>query len=219
MQPEMLWAFGGAQPGYRPMMVTAGTSAAPLLAGFSFTLLVLVLPRLDAGAAAAESKPFSQYPVEAALLLLLAGLLLIACVQAALGLKFHGTSSSELAEWFPEHVRAPAPATEEERERLDWDAELPAMTVGDRSCAGWVRVYQRRHLKAGLFWAKITRYTYHCGILALLCGLTLLTIPPEGVARPGRWALTMVAGAGAALELLWIVLTSELVRVLAERQA
>lgn len=217
--PEWLWAFGGAEPGYRPMIEVAGTTAAPLLAGFSFTLLVLVLPTIDARrtttvvagrAVSSGSEAFSRYPTQAALLLLLAGLLLIASVQAALAVKRHGLTPGELAEWFPEHVRPQPPASDDERTRLKWDLPgLPAMQVSERWYAGLVRRYQRQETAKALWWATVTRYAYHLGILALLAGLALLVVPPAGEGGGWRWALFAVAAAGVAGEALWIVAVSD----------
>lgn len=219
VDPTWLWAFGGTEPGYRPMIEVAGTTAAPLLAGFSFTLFVLVLPTIDAHRSAARvassvfftgSDPFSRYPTQAALLLLLAGLLLIASVQAALAVKRHGLTPSQLAEWFPEHVRSEPPASAEERERLKWDLPgLPAMHVSERWYAGLVRRYQRQETTKALWWARVTRYAYHLGILALLAGLAVLVVPPAGTDGGWRWALFGVATAGVIGEALWIVLVSD----------
>ena len=79
--PQEVWPFP-EHLGFRRAIDSAGAVAAPLLAGFSLTLLILILPSLPrapggAPAAAADAESFSAAPEIAAILFLVAGLLLI----------------------------------------------------------------------------------------------------------------------------------------------
>lgn len=200
-------------------MESAGTVAAPLLAGFSFTLLVLLLPTLEgkrttvrAGAdvrVVSESQDVSALPELAAISLLLAGLLLIASVQAAISMRFHSHSPGELQEWFPEYFPesedpAVAPATEDLPPGWD-DGEAQPTNVGKQWFGGWPREYLSGQLREASRWGRWARRLYHGGVLALLIGLVFLVAPPGDDGTCGRWVLFGVAVLGALGEFIWIL--------------
>src|SRR3954451_19765105 len=95
LKAHQVWAYD-TEEGYRNSIETAGAVAAPLLAGFSLTLLGLLLPSLTAERtvisapggvrSVTEKSGISAVPELAAGLLLLAGILLIFSVQVAVAL-------------------------------------------------------------------------------------------------------------------------------------
>lgn len=197
---------------------TAGAAAAPLLAGFAFTLFVLVVPMLGERRTLAttaegtrlvtESDAFSAAPELAAGLLLLAGLLLIFSVQAAIYLRYHNLRPSEIAEWYPEYFPESTEGSPGEAERLgEWStADWPAMRVGDRWYGGWPRRFLHEEVRRAGRYAGWMRWLYHLGILSLLVGLTALVWPPADSESLGRWALVVVGAIGALVEVGWIVI-------------
>jgi hypothetical protein len=199
--------------------MTAAAIAAPLLAGFSFTLFALVVPSLDQQPTTielphhrtifTEGHPFSAAPELAAGLFLLAGLLLVFSVQAAILLRYHNHSPSELAEWYPEYFPeaagevAPAAA----QALPQWDSpEWHAVQVGSRWYGGFPRRYLAEEIPRANRAAVWMRWLYQLGILALLIGLTAFVWPPPGQCHPGRWALAAVGVLGASIEFggLWL---------------
>ncbi|MEA2467349.1 MAG: hypothetical protein QOJ57_1475 [Thermoleophilaceae bacterium] len=203
-----------AHLGYRRSIESAGTVAAPLLAGFSFTLLVLLLPTLGderttvrAGAAASvvkESQAFTAVPELAAILLLLAGLALVFSVQAAITTRYYAHSPAELEEWYPEYFPGEEPPEADRPAGWMTDDGWSAKRVGGKWYAGWPRQFLYEELKTGNKWAAWTRGLYHLGIVALLSGLTALVIPPAGGGSPGRTLLVVLAAVGVVVELSWI---------------
>lgn len=200
-------------------MESAGTVSAPLLAGFSFTLLFLLLPTLDgkettvrAGADATvitESQAFSGMPELAAILLLLAGLLLVASVQATLALRFHNHRPTDLEEWHPEYFREGPSEHEPPRvpdlDGWTWKGVQP-MAVETKWYGAWPRKYLFDEVNIANTWARRMRHLYHAGIMALVLGLAFVAVPPAGQNDLGRWALFAVAAAGVVFEGGWIVL-------------
>jgi hypothetical protein len=213
-----VWPFEG-ELGFRRSIETAGAVAAPLLAGFSFTLLFLLLPTLDgsqtmmrAGANTSiitESQGFTAFPEVAAILLLIAGLLLIASVQATLAMRFHGHRPADLAEWYPEYFReAPSggePPKVPNLEGWTWEGGEP-IGVQRQWYGAWPRKFLFDELNTANRWARRMRRLYHAGVIALLCGLAFAAVPPEGQADLGRWMLFAVAAAGVVFDGAWIIL-------------
>ena len=210
-----IWPFEG-HPGFVRAIESAGSVAAPLLAGFAFTLLVLVMPSLEPAsteivtrsgvAVVHKSEAFSASPALAAACLLFAGISLVFSVQAAIGLRYHNHSPSELAEWYPEYfphtTEDPPPAAEILGE---WSSEdWPAMRVGGEWYGGWPRRYLAEERRKAHRYATWMRRLYHAGILSLLLGLTVLVWPPVTSAGPGRWSLVMIGALGVAIEIGWI---------------
>jgi hypothetical protein len=112
-KPGEVWPFEG-DLGSRRAMQVVGSVAAPLLAGFAFALLVLVLPTLAGPTRTSQpGKPvvtttpgeFSAHPVVAAALLAIAGVLLIFATQACFGMVVHDKRPTDLEEWYPQWFR------------------------------------------------------------------------------------------------------------------
>jgi hypothetical protein len=215
--------------GYRRALDSAGAVVAPLLAGFSFTLLVLLLPSLSektttvvtpSGVRVTEqTEPFSAYPELAAVLLLSAGLLLIASVQAAVSMRKHAHTPGEMREWYPEAFREvpsgekPAKAPQSFWRHEGWESR----GVDGQWSGGWVRWKLNEELNEAHRWAEWLRGLYHCGILCLLAGLTALVAPPADDSGGWRTLLVAVALLGTLGELIWIIATSRVVRLAAGR--
>lgn len=192
-------------PGFRRVMDGASSVAAPLLAGFAFTLLLLILPTLaeDNGA----SQPFSRLPELAALLLLLAGLLLVMCVQAALTARYHTHTPGELEELYPEYFRDDAafdPSSAPEKKRWTTN-EWPARRVGSKWYGGWVLQFFHEESEQARKWSSAARHLYHVGIVSLLAGVAIAVLPPADDADAWRWTVAVVAVAGALVEVVWIL--------------
>jgi hypothetical protein len=223
MAATQVWIFDD-HPGYRRAMESSGTVAAPLLAGFSFTLLVLLLPTLGTSGSAVQiggtrgastSEPFSAMPDVAAVLILIAGLLLIACVQAAITARYFGHAPADLEglfpEYFPEATRDSTEPPEEATALPGWEEDgWPALRAGTKWHAGWIRRYFYEEVWQASRWAVATRTLYHFGILALVLGLTALVTPPAGAGGFWRWTLFGVATLGALGEAGWILANSRI---------
>jgi hypothetical protein len=217
---HQVWV-GKGHLGYRRSIQTAGTVAAPLLAGFSFTLLVLLLPTLadkqtTVGSGAdvrvvTESQAFSATPELAAILLLTAGLLLIGSVQAAVSIGYHALTPADYEEWYPQYFRDLGSGEEPPKDLDGWSWKgADPVAVGNRWYAGWPRKHLFEQILIANRWAARARWLYHAGILALLIGLIFLVVPPDDADGLARWALFGVAVAGALAEVTWIgVLTFE----------
>jgi hypothetical protein len=215
-QPEV-WQFDD-HPGFRGAIESAGTAAAPLLAGFAFTLFVLVVPTLGEDKTllttgkgtrlVTESNAFSAAPELAAGLLLFAGLLLIFSLQAAIYLQYHNLRPSDLAEWYPEYFPESVANPPEGTQQLgEWStADWPAMRVENQWYGGWPRRFLRDEVQRADKHAKWMRWLYHLGILSLLGGLTALVWPPAGAGGSGRWALVVVGAIGVIAEVVWILM-------------
>ncbi len=215
---SQVWPFEG-HPGFRRSIDVACTVAAPLLAGFSFTLLVLLLPTFADETTTVEvgrdvrvirdSHPFSAVPELAAILLLLAGLLLIGTVQAGIAARYHSHSPADLADWYPQFF----PEGDNAAGTGPDGAALPgwsdtdgwqAVHVGSKWFGAWPRKYLHDEIVTANKWASTARNLYHLGIMALLSGIVALVIPPPGQGTAWRVALAIVAGVGVVLEAIWI---------------
>jgi hypothetical protein len=214
-QEKRIWIFA-RHPGVPKAMETGGTVAAPLLAGFAFTLLVLVLPTLKGNQTAVriggrailstESHAFSRYPELAVALLLLAGLLMITCVQTAVNGLYHARSPSELEDLYPRHFRHDSGFDPTgEPANSGWNATaLPSLQVGSKWYSGWVREYfHDEWAKAEKLYSR-TRLLYNLGVLSLLSGIAVLVVPPVSDASTARWAILCIAVSGVLAEVVWI---------------
>jgi hypothetical protein len=221
-RPHEVWPFPG-HPGFRRSMDGAGTVAAPLLAGFSFTLLVLVVPtfaderttinRTGGVQVIRQHEAFSAAPELAALLLLLAGLMLVFSIQAAIFVRYYNHSPADLKEWYPQYFRQAAAAqpdaVEVPPDLENWDLpDAPAVRVGAQWYGGLMRKYLHDQIVLANRWARNMRLLYHLGILSLLSGLAVLVWPPSGQYSGIRVALAAVAVAGTAVEMAWILVAS-----------
>jgi len=196
-------------------MQAAGTVAAPLLAGFSFTLFVLLLPSLGDRQTTVhtggqvrvvtESEPFSATPELAAIFVLLAGLLLIASVQAALTVGYHAHRPADFEEWYPQFFREGVAGEKAPEDLAGWSwEEVKPMAVGDKWYGAWPRKHLFEEVVIANRWAAITRWCYHAGILSLLVGLTFLVVPADSD-ELWRWVLLGITAAGAVAEATWIL--------------
>jgi hypothetical protein len=86
-----VWTFTGP-PGYLESIQGAGSVAAPLLAGASFTLVALVLQ---------SATPFGRWQDLALLLLVAAGLAQVFAVQSVVWTRRYMATPDELRQWFP----------------------------------------------------------------------------------------------------------------------
>jgi hypothetical protein len=213
-KPHRVWV-SEANIGFRRSIEAAGTVASPLLAGFSFTLLVLLLPSLGSSKTtvygerglriATEEQHFSAAPEIAAILFLLAGLLLVASIQTAITVRYHAQTPTNYAEWFPQYFREGEHGDDPPADLKGWSWEgVEPARVGDKWIGGWARKHLHEQLVLANWWASLTRWIYHLGILALLSGLALLVLPPNDQATLGRWLLFGIASAGALGEAAWI---------------
>src|ERR1700735_3823437 len=86
-----VWSSAGP-PWYLESIQAAGSVAAPLLAGASFTLVALVLQ---------STTPFSRWQDLALLLLVAAGLAQVFAVQSVIWTRRYMVTPDELRQWFP----------------------------------------------------------------------------------------------------------------------
>lgn len=215
-KPHQVWV-GKGNLGYRRSIESAGTVAAPLLAGFSFTLLVLLLPTLGAKTTTVEtgvrvrvvtqSQAFSAMPEVAAILLLLAGLLLIGSVQAAIAMRFSTHTPADYEEWYPQFFREGEAGEEPPSDLSGWTWRgVEPIAVGTKWYGGWPRWRLLREVTTANWWAAWARWLYHGGIVCLLLGLAFLVVPTASDESTGRWLLFAFAAAGVLAEAAWISL-------------
>ncbi len=186
--------------GYGSAVEGAGLTAAPLLAGFSFTLLALVISAGDGGSG------ISAVPELAALLFLVAGLLLVFCVQFAFRTRGFAAGPGALSVWMPEET-APSSETGAEARLASgaWESwTLKPRRVGDLWVSGRLRQLQREQRAEEVRWSARTRWAYNCGIITLLGGLTALLVPPDADERV-RLVAVVIAAAVTIAEITWVV--------------
>jgi hypothetical protein len=88
------WKLPGGTYGYAEAVTTAGTLAAPVLAGFAITMIVFVI----------QAGGDSRAPGVALALLAAAVVALVGSVQAAFIARMYLVRPSELLEWWPDHA-------------------------------------------------------------------------------------------------------------------
>lgn len=214
---QEIWRFDD-HPGYRRSIESAGSVAAPLLAGFAFTLLALMVPTLGdhAGIAlsgkgiafSSQSPSLSGLPELAAVCLLLSGLAFVFSVQAAIQVKFHNHRPSEIIELYPEYFpKDPSEQPAIASALPEWHSEeWPALQVGEQWYGGWPRRFLHEEWQRAQVNAHRMRWLYHLGILALLVGLTALVWPPSDAKSTGRWLLVGLGATGVLIESAWIAI-------------
>jgi hypothetical protein len=89
-----VWAFLGP-PGYLESIQAAGSVAAPLFAGASFTLVALVLQ---------STTPFGRWQDLTLLLLVGAGLAQVFAAQSVIWTRRYMVTPDELKQWFPDDL-------------------------------------------------------------------------------------------------------------------
>ncbi len=194
--------------GFRRTIEAGGLMAAPVLAGFSFILLVLLLPELRGrapagtrGVSASVSEPFSAAPGAAAALLVAAGVIFIFTLQAAMHARQLGVSPAELMDWEAhrvyrlEHVPKLGQAT-----HFGWEPR----DLFDRTVDGRLRRRMYEYSQKEKVWLKATRWLYNLGIAVLLAGLATLLWPPSPDDSPEQLVGALIAIAAFLGELLWI---------------
>jgi len=162
--------------GYAAAVDTAGTVAAPLLAGFALTLIGLIL-----GLGSPETMPLRE---PAVVPLLIAVVSLLACVQCTFWAKQYAVTPTQILEWWP-------------------DAESGRTGAAPRQ--EMLRRDQRRYAVLVRRWQGVSAWTYDAGILALLGSLPLVLAPPPGWTQPWRWLAVSLAGLAFLGELYWVV--------------
>jgi hypothetical protein len=154
------------------------TIAAPLLGGFSITLVGVVVQ-------ASEKFRFSSI---ALLLLTVAAVLLLLCVQCGFWARHYYTRPDEATAWWPDY---------------EGSAERQQMLF----------IEQRRSYLLFKRWSARARRAYSSGIVALFLGI-MVTLVPDGVGWQSRvrWAAVVVMGLAAVGELLWLASMSRRMR-------
>jgi hypothetical protein len=93
-EPDIAWEKPGPL-GHPEAIQTAGTVAAPLLAGFSLTMVTVLLPTISK-----TSRSFGRWPDLSLGLLLFAAILLIMAVQFAMHARSYQVTPDELMSWW-----------------------------------------------------------------------------------------------------------------------
>lgn len=164
--------------GYYDAIQATGTMVAPLLAGFTFAILALVL----VPPAKNDADPLRwRDPVLA--LLVLSALLLIICTQAAIRARATLVKPDELRAWYPESV-----------DKTGWPNEW----LGNRQ-----KALEQRTARA----SAVCRHTYNAGTLLLFTAIAVLLVPPNPV-DDARRAVLVAAAIAVAVEAAWLTGTS-----------
>lgn len=150
------------------------TVAAPLLAGFSVTLAGVVMQATDK----------FRWPGLGLLLLAVAAVLLLFCVQCGFWARHELAFPEEVVQWWPDFRSSP-----DRRSRVAEE--------------------QRRRYQSYRQWADSARRAYNCAIVALLAGVAVTLIPVEnGWDSVMRWCAAGVFGLAALGEIIWSMRTS-----------
>jgi hypothetical protein len=164
--------------GYFDAIQATGTMVAPILAGFAFAILALVLvpPGKD------EADPLRwRDPVLA--LLVAAALLLIISTQAAIRARTTMVKPDELMTWYPSSVDADGTP--------DKAVRTLQKTLHDRTARA----------------SNVCRQTYNAGVLLFFTSIAVLLVPPSPV-DGARRAVIVVALIAVAIEAGWLTGTS-----------
>jgi hypothetical protein len=166
--------------GYAETVQSAGMVVAPLLAGFTITLIGLLLGSARSGV---------RYPDTALTVLVAAVAILLAAVQCAYAARQYVVTPAEIGAWWP-GVDDP-----DDRGELGQWWEL--------------RAEQLAHRKLHSLWASRFRLTYHGGIMLVLLGLAIVLVPPEQMndISPMPWVAVVLAGLAVVGEGTWVVAT------------
>jgi hypothetical protein len=171
--------------GYSESIRAAGTVAAPLLAGASFTLVALVLQ---------SGTPFGRWPNLALLSFVAAGLAQVFAVQSVIWTRRYLVTPDELRQWFPEdftdHGERPTP----------WVQQFQRWNL--RSARRWA-ARTRAWINAGitLLLAGIAVGVTPSGDISPV-RWSVITVAWTGVAVEASWVATMRADERARADLL-----------------
>jgi len=207
--------------GLRRTLDAGGLTAAPVLAGFSFTLLALILPDLrpdtpatvrDGLVAVAGDEPFSVSPEAAAILFIVAGALFVFALQAALMARQVGMTPSELMDWMTDEVRPPGKAPAETRHGI---AER---RLHDRDVTSSLRWTQREMARLEMPWLRATKWLYNAGMIALLAGIVVMVWPPDPGDATAQTAAALVALSALLFEVV-LLATLRIAFLRAKRRA
>jgi len=164
--------------GYYDAMQAVGTMVAPILAGFAFAILALVLVPPTKGAV----DPLRwRDPVLA--LLVFSALLLIMSTQCAIRARLTLVKPDELRVWYPSSV-----------DQEGW----PNKWLGERQ-----KGLEERTARA----STLCRHTYNAGTLLLFTAIAVLLVPPSPVDNARRVTL-VAATFAVAVEAAWLTGTS-----------
>jgi hypothetical protein len=164
--------------GYPETIQSAGMVVAPLLAGFTITLIGLIVDTSNQGI---------RYRDTALLILAGAVAALLAAVQCAYAARQFMVTPDEIEAWWPGVNNAA-----DQNEVTQW----------------WeLRAEQLAHWQMHSRWAARFRYAYHTGVVLVLAGLAAVLIPPHGMST-ARWVAVVVVAGAALGEALWITGTS-----------
>jgi hypothetical protein len=178
-------------PGIPEAVGSAGAVAAPLLAGFSVTLIVLILELItnppsisQAGKVIATPGPV-RWPEVALSLLVAATVALLAAVQCAFWARQYQVLPDEMEQW---------------RGGLEGDGAIEE--------GAWAEARREQFGFAALqaVWIRRFRWAYHSGILMVLAALIVLLVPGGNISA-GRWLAIGIATIGGLGELTWIIAT------------
>jgi hypothetical protein len=177
LPPEGKWLVPDPE-GYFDAIQVTGTMVAPILAGFAFAILALVLVPV----AKNEADPLRwRDPVLA--LLVAAALLLIISTQAAIRARMTMVEPDELMKWYPSAV--------DEHEKPNLDVRTRQRDLHDRTAKA----------------SNICRQTYNAGVLLLFTSIAVLLVPRSPV-DDARRAVIVVALVAVAIEAAWLTGTS-----------
>jgi hypothetical protein len=164
--------------GYYDAMQAAGTTVAPILAGFAFAILALVL----VPPAKNEADPLRwRDPVLA--FLVFSALLLIICTQAAIRARATLVKPDELRAWYPSSV-----------DEKGWPDQ-------------WLATRQKELEGRTARASSVCRHTYNAGTLLFFTAIAVLLVPPSPVDDARRIVL-VAAAIAVAVEAAWLTGTS-----------
>jgi hypothetical protein len=171
------WAVRDPE-GYYDAIQATGTMVAPILAGFAFAILVLIL----VPPAKNEADPLRwRDPVLA--LLVFSALLLILSTQAAIRARTTLVKPDELRAWHPSRV---GPTGRPDQWLLQRQAKLEGRTARA---------------------STVCRHTYNAGTLLFFTAIAVLLVP-SGPIDDARRAVLVAAAVAVAVEAAWLTGTS-----------
>jgi hypothetical protein len=172
-EPRGEWTVRSPE-GYYDAMQAIGTMVAPILAGFAFAILALVLVPPAKG----EADPV-RWRDSALALLVFSALSLIISTQHAINARRTLVKPDELRAWYPSSVD---------------EAGWPNKWLADRQ-----KVLEGRTALA----STVCRHTYNAGTLLLFTAIAVLLVPPSPVDDARRVTL-VAATLAVAVEAAWL---------------